>query len=282
MIPTLTKWNNEHNELIWGWYVRSGAQPHSVICLVHGFGEHSMRYYSWGQKFVAEGFAFFSWDHAGHGQSDGQRGHIRNMEQFYNEIDAAIDMCSELFPGAPVTLYGHSMGGNIALNYAIRNPERINLLIATSPWLELAKPTPALLRSAVSLLNIALPRLSLKAPLDPKTITHVEEEVHKYATDKLNHAKITPRLLHTITTMGSYAMQHACSVKKPTLMLHGSADSVTSFRATSQTALTMENCSFIPWKDMYHELHHETVRNDVFAIILEWLNGNLEAFNLHG
>ncbi len=281
MKPNIIKWNNEYNESIWGWYIRPNSQPHSVICLVHGYGEHSMRYHSWAQKFVAEGFAFFAWDHAGHGQSDGKKGHIRSMQQFINEIEVAIDKCNEIIPGSPITLYGHSMGGNIALNYAIKKQEKIKLLIATSPWLELAKPVSPILRFAVKVLSATLPSITLKAPLDPKAITHVEEEAYKYANDALNHTRITPRLLHTITQKGQFAMHRACKIRLPALMLHGNADSITSFRSTSQTALTMEKCSFIPWNGMYHELHHETVRNEVFSIMVEWLNGNLDSFDIH-
>jgi alpha-beta hydrolase superfamily lysophospholipase len=71
-------------------------------------------------------------------------------------------------------------------------------------------------------------------------------------------------------------MKNASKIGTPTLLLHGNADGITSFNATSQIAKIIEKCSFVPWKNMYHELHNETVREEVFNLIVQWLTGNLE------
>lgn len=276
MKPQTFTWKNECNESIFAWYLRPSSDPKSIILLVHGYGEHSSRYISWAHRFVAEGYAFLSWDHAGHGQSEGQRGHIKGMDQYFNEIITALAWANNSFPGVPITLYGHSMGGTIALNYAINNNANIKLLVVTSPWLQLAKPVSGILQGIVSIASSIVPRLSIKAPLDAKLISHVEEETQMYATDPLNHTKITPRLLHEIDKSGRYIMKNASKIGTPTLLLHGNADGITSFNATSQIAKIIEKCSFVPWKNMYHELHNETVREEVFNLIVQWLSGNLE------
>jgi alpha-beta hydrolase superfamily lysophospholipase len=276
MKPQTFAWKNEFSENIFAWYLRPSSDPKSIVLLVHGYGEHSLRYLHWAKSFVGEGHAFCSWDHAGHGQSEGQRGHIRSMEQFFNEITTALAWANNSFPGVPIVLYGHSMGGTIALNYAINSSAGIQLLIATSPWLQLAKPVSSILQGIVSIASTIAPRLTIKAPLDAKQISHVEEVTQMYATDPLNHTKITPRLLNEINQSGRFIMKNASGITTPTLLLHGSADGITSFQATSQIAEKIEKCSFVPWKNMYHELHNETVREEVFGLILQWLTGNLE------
>lgn len=276
MKPQTFNWKNEYNEKIAAWYMRPTSDPHSVICLVHGYGEHSLRYLHWASRFVSDGYAFLTWDHAGHGQSEGQRGHIRNFDQYLNEVSEALKKANEQFPGIPVTLYGHSMGGNIALNYTIQNSNALSLLIATSPWLELAKPVSGFVRGAVNVAASIFPRLTIKAPLNASDITHVKEEAEMYVTDPLNHAKITFKLLSEITKAGHAAMRNARSITIPTLMIHGSADKITSFKATSETAGKIAKCSFVPWFEMYHELHNETVRDDVYRMISEWLSGNID------
>jgi alpha-beta hydrolase superfamily lysophospholipase len=57
--------------------------------------------------------------------------------------------------------------------------------------------------------------------------------------------------------------------------MHGDADTVTSFRATRELAKSIAGCTFVPWMEMYHELHHETIRDLVFNRILDWIEKNL-------
>jgi len=128
----------------------------------------------------------------------------------------------------------------------------------------------------VKVLNRLAPGLQIAAPLDAAGISHVPEEVNKYKTDPLNHGKITPRLLTGISEAGEYALKHIGNLNKPFLLVHGDADPVTSFQASNQLFDSSKTCSFVPFKDMYHELHNETVRDEVFRMIKEWLSGNLE------
>lgn len=263
-------------EKLFAWYTKPSRNPRAIICLCHGWGEHSLRYTSWAEKFVHQEYAFLSWDHIGHGQSTGQRGHVPNYKVYMEEINLAINKANELFPGVPVVLYGHSMGGNIAINFALREINPFRLLIATSPWIKLTKKQPAILNGLVKFLNKTIPAFPISAPLNAEGISHIPEEVHKYKTDPLNHGKITPRLLTEITNSGEYALSNIASLKKPFLLLHGDEDPICSFSASSEMASKSDTCSFIPFKRMYHELHNETCRDEVFNIIKEWLSGNLD------
>lgn len=263
-------------EKLFAWYLNPTRAPRAVICLCHGWGEHSLRYVHWAERFVHQEYAFLSWDHYGHGQSPGQRGHIPNYKVYMEEVNLAINKANEMFPGVPVVLYGHSMGGNIAINFALREINPFRLLIATSPWIRLTKKQPAILNMAVKFLNKTIPAFPISAPLNPEGISHVPEEVHKYKTDPLNHGKITPRLVTVIAESGEYALANISRFKKPFLLLHGDEDPICSFKSSSEMAAKSSTCSFIPFKHMYHELHNETYREEVFNIIKEWLSGNLD------
>ena len=124
-------------EKLFAWYLKPTRSPRAVICLCHGWGEHSLRYLHWAERFVWQEYAFLSWDHYGHGQSMGKRGHIPSYKVYMEEVNLAINKANEIYPGIPVVLYGHSMGGNIAINFALREINPFRLLIATSHWLRL-------------------------------------------------------------------------------------------------------------------------------------------------
>lgn len=277
MEPIKQTWKTSRNKEIFSWYIQPVSKPKAVILLVHGFGEYSWRYKHWANKFAYTGYAFVSWDHCGHGLSDGRPGFIRNYEQFLLEIDLAITKTKELFPDIPIILYGHSMGGNIAINYAIRRTSPISLLIITSPWLELANPLPKYQEILIVLLMILLPRVTLKAPIKAEQISHDEEEVTKYRTDKLIHGIITPKLLMSIKVAGKYAQKNANKIKIPTLLMHGNADSITSCKATMNMARLIPNATYLEWPSLFHELHKETKQNEIFMNISEWIEHYLPA-----
>ena len=260
---------------IFAWYSSQSLIPQAVICLCHGWGEHSLRYTSWAQRFVAKNYAFIAWDHYGHGQSDGKKGHIPNYNIFMEEVKLIMRKASQLFPSVPIVLYGHSMGGNIAINFALTEKQP-GLLIATSPWIRLANEPSPILRFFVSILNRIAPALQIKAPVNPNGMSHSKSVVEHYKTDPLNHGKITPRLLTEITKAGKYAIANIAQLDKPFLLLHGDADSIASYHTSAGLLKNCKTCSFIPFKDMYHELHNEDkVKDEVFGIICEWISGNI-------
>lgn len=262
-------------EKIFAWYAQPTRAPRAIICLCHGWGEHSLRYKDWAQRFIDQEYAFFSWDHIGHGQSDGKRGHVKNYNVFMEEINLVLNKVSQINPSVPVVLYGHSMGGNLVINFAIRENSPFTLLIATSPWIKLTKKNPPILNLAVKVLNRVAPALQFKAPLDSKGICQVAEVVSGYKKDPLNHGKITPRLVTVMDEAGEYALANIERLNRPFLLIHGDADPVASFDASSELHAKSKTCSFIPFKDMYHELHNEPIKDDLFNIIKEWLSGNL-------
>ncbi|HNS30597.1 MAG TPA: lysophospholipase [Tenuifilaceae bacterium] len=263
-------------ENIYAWHLSPHSSPIAVICLCHGWGEHSLRYKHWADRFVANGYGFFAWDHYGHGQSDGLQGHIKSYEIFMEEVNLALSKASTLFPGCPLVLYGHSMGGNIAINFAIREGTKYQLLIATSPWLKLVKNSSGFLNFLVKLLNLLVPSLQIKAPVKAEDISHVPEVVESYKTDPLNHGKITPRLMSEMNKASRYAMNNIDKMKDPFLLIHGVQDPITRYEESYKLSQRASNCSFIPFRDMYHELHNETISTEIFRVISEWISGNLE------
>lgn len=275
MTPVDLLWVTPRNHKLFAWHVSPESTPKALILLVHGHGEHSRRYLHWAEKFVDNGYAFLSWDHYGHGHSDGQRGHIGHYEQLLLEIDFAVTKANEFFPNVPIILYGHSMGGNIVLNHAIRRCCGVNAVIATSPWLKLTRPVPTYLDFFMSLFNYIAPYIPIKSTVLPSEISHLEEEVKKYKKDPLIHNKITPRLYVSIRRAGIYVLKYAKRIKVPLLLMHGEVDMITSFDASKEISTKIDNCTFIPWPNMYHELHNETVRGLVFEAITKWIDSKV-------
>ena len=63
----------------------------------------------------SQGFLVFGHDHVGHGQSEGERALVGDMGQLTNPV---VQHCREKvdqYPGVPLFIIGHSMGGLINL-----------------------------------------------------------------------------------------------------------------------------------------------------------------------
>ncbi|HNV52797.1 MAG TPA: alpha/beta hydrolase, partial [Tenuifilaceae bacterium] len=115
-----------------------------------------------------------------------------------------------------------------------------------------------------------------KSPITPEQITHVDEEVRKYATDPLIHGRITPRLYTAITDAGKYALKNSHRIKIHALLMHGSADTVTSASATNKVSSSIPNATYIEWPELYHEIHNEEVKSEVFNQIKDWIEKQLK------
>ncbi|MCF8381307.1 MAG: lysophospholipase [Bacteroidales bacterium] len=243
-----------------------------TILLVHGLGEHSGRYKRWAELFTEKGFNVLALDLQGHGKSDGKRGHVRSIEKYLDEIDLLFSEGKVLFPESKFILYGHSMGGNLVLNHVIRRNHPVAALISTSPWLKLTNPPSDFLITLVSFLKKIIPSFTIPNGLNADDISHDPEIARYYISDPLNHNKISFRLFYEINQAGLHALRNVYKINYPFLLLHGTADNITSPKASEEYVRnTTKRTRLKLWEGQYHELHNELIYKEVFNYIIEWL-----------
>jgi len=251
----------------------SPDKAQTVILLIHGWGEHAMRYDHWAKRFNEKNYAFVAYDLRGHGKSGGKRGHVPNYETFMTDISTMIVEVKKTFPSIPVILYGHSMGGNLVLNYAVRQKPDIKAVIATSPWLKLATEPPKILLATGKFINNFYPAFTLSSDLDASGISHDPVEVKKYKTDPLNHNKISVRLVDEIYKSGEWVTSQGEKLQLPVLVMHGSGDKITDHKKSIEfVEKSKGKVSIKIWNDLYHEMHNEPERTDVFNYLINWLD----------
>ena len=95
---------------------RPEGEVSALVFLCHGYAERLAPYYETlaveGNK---RGFLCFGHDHVGHGVSEGERVQISDMAEYVDPVITHCTTMSNKYPGVPLFMVGHSMGGLITL-----------------------------------------------------------------------------------------------------------------------------------------------------------------------
>ncbi len=114
----------------------------AAVQINHGMAEHAARYARFADDLTLAGFAVFAHDHRGHGGTtapDAPLGVFAAQDGFDKVIAdtlAVNDLICDRDPETPVVCFGHSMGAIIALNFALRHPDRVAALACWNAGVE--------------------------------------------------------------------------------------------------------------------------------------------------
>lgn len=252
------------------------ASPRGAVVVVHGLGEHSGRYAGLARRLDSEGVSMYAPDLRGHGLSGGRRGHAASFETYLTDLEQTLAVARTAAAGRPVILFGHSMGGLVALRYAQSRPEpRLAGLILSAPQIVLADPPPAWLRAVASIVGAVVPILPLSNRLDAEDLSHDPREIRAYRDDPLVHDRITPRLFREMERAMAAAVRDVRNVRVPAvLLLIPGADPIVDPRATREMAVALRAVTSVEVREypgLFHEPLHETERDRVIADIAHWV-----------
>ena len=253
------------------------GEAKAVITLIHGFGEHSGRYPHVAEALTAEGYALVTGDHRGHGRSQGLRGHTPSYDALMGDIAGLLDEAAQGFPNRPRFIYGHSMGGNLTLNYVLRRRPQLDGVVVTAPWLRLAFEPPRWKVAIGRAMNQIYPALLQDTGQDLDGLSRDAAVGRAYAADPLVHSKMSARMFTGLHAAGLWALEHAAEFPLPLLLMHGGADPITSALASREFAAKAPQCTFKAWDGLYHEIHNEPEQQQIFAAIIRWLNERMPA-----
>lgn len=252
-------------------------QVKAVIGIVHGMGEHTGFYTHVAESFTAEGYAVLAFDQRGHGLTEGKRGDSPNYEALLEGVEFLLAEMDRRHPDLAKFLYGHSMGGNVTLNYLLKQKPKITGAVVAGPWLKLVFKPPPLSEFIGWIAEQTSPGHTNVYSLAARRGTSDPEMIRRYVEDPLRHGRITPRFFLGVQRAGLWALAHAEELEVPLLLLHGGDDRITSSKASRQFALRAGSlCTYREWAGFRHELHNELGRKEVFDFVFRWLLESLK------
>ncbi|NEP15770.1 MAG: alpha/beta fold hydrolase [Leptolyngbya sp. SIO4C1] len=244
----------------------------ATLVILHGLGGHSGLFGNVVKALVSQGVGVYSFDARGSGRSPGQRGHVNRWREYREDVAHCLAMVKLQWPDIPCFLMGHSLGGIVALDYAIRHPEQLDGLIVTAPPLG-TSGVSGLRLTIGRVLSQLWPRFSLSTGLKHVPPSRDRAVIIAYAHDPLRHCQGTARLATEFIRTNRWLQTHALELKVPLLLLHGSDDRVAlieSSRAFFET-LTLADKEFHEYAGAYHELHDDINHDEVLSDLARWL-----------
>lgn len=255
-----------------GRYWKPNGYPRAVICLIHGIGEHSGRYHNWAGKFCSEGFMVYSVDLRGHGLSEGKRGHIDHLSNYLDDIYSLVRRVKHNWEDLPLFIYGHSMGGNLVLNFLLRKRQDFSGAIVTSPWLKLVKPPSPFFRKLAVSLDKVFPKLIFHTGIKSSQLTSDANQQSESDKDPLMHGCISLRLFNELNKSAVELIERSSRLTIPVFFAHGTKDEITDFETTRQLADKIGGSAFFySASDARHEIHREPVADKLFINITTWM-----------
>lgn len=250
--------------------------PKAVVILAHGLAEHSGRYGHVAEHLVAHGYAVYALDHRGHGRSQGRRAQVDRMDYVVDDMHRFAARVRLDQPGKALFLLGHSMGGGIALAYALNYQDELSGIVLSSPAVLFEGVSPLQAR-AVRILSALAPGMPLLV-LDGTAVSRDPEVVRAYDGDPLNYrGKIPVRTVAELTRSAEQLQGKLGSLRLPVLLLHGTEDRLVDAKASRlvHDRASSPDKTLRLYEGLFHEVFNEPERDRVLADLSGWLDRHL-------
>ena len=248
------------------------------VAIVHGFTEHSGRYFAFAERLAAAGFNVAAFDLRGHGRSEGLRCLVRRFDEYLADLDLFIQLVDKRANGKPIWLFGHSLGGLIAVLWCITRQPKLAGLVLSGPALQVRSDLFPWLQRLADVGSLIVPRLRLTR-MGSRFISRDPAVIEAFRNDPLVfHGRFPVCSGAEILRAGRIAMSLLERVRLPLLILHGTADRVADVAASQELDRRAESSdkTLRLYPGLYHEVLNEPERKQVLADVLAWLDERKE------
>ena len=252
-------------------------RPRALVAITHRLGEHSGRYAALAGVLAQNRFTVAALDLPGNGEAPGPRGDTSSWSRLRDVVVPSMFTLPRGMPGQPpelpVVLFGHSMGGLLALDFALSHPRSLLGVVACAPAVRTAQPPAVKLAMAWVASKIA-PAAGFPNGLDEDAISRDREVVALRESDPLVHDRISPRMYFAMLEAQKRVMNGARGLAVPALLLQATADRWVDPRGTLEfNAAAPDNMvRLFTYRDAYHEVFNDLARDLAIRDLLDWLD----------
>ncbi len=252
----------------------AGQPMRGTVVIVHGLGEHGGRYLNLVRPLLAEGYACYAQDHQGFGRSGGKPGHVNRFSDYLLDLKRTVEMARREGGALPLTLYGHSMGGLIAVRYLQVYGPTVDLAIIGSP--ALGVPGGRVGRGMTALLQVmskAYPSFTIDNR-GSEPVSRDPEIIAEFDHDPLGNRLITARWATEMMTAQAQWAKNMHTITMPILVMQGMQDRLVLPSLTQQffRQIPAADKTIYLYPEHFHELHNDLDRDKPLGDLAAWLN----------
>lgn len=240
----------------------------ATVLLLHGLGEHSGRYEHVGDQMATAGLDVHAYDQRGNGGSGGPRGHVERWSQLQDDLAGRLQRARASMQHGPLVLYGHSLGGLLALGYLLTDRPKPDLAVLSAPGLD--STLPGWKKTLAPILGKIAPTLRIPNGVDGRTLSRDPSVASKLAADRDAVDSSSARFGAESFAEQARVRRDYASLTIPTLVIHGLDDGLVPETA-SVVLGTLPNVERRTYPGLRHELHNEPEGPVVIAEVIAWI-----------
>ncbi|WP_404315308.1 lysophospholipase [Prescottella equi] len=257
---------------------RPDGPPTGILLLAHGLGEHARRYDHVVERLVGLGLVVYAPDHRGHGRSGGKRIELHDWSEFLDDLHRLSAVATAENPGLQRFLLGHSMGGAIALSYALDHQDELSGLILSAPAVDVVGGKPRVVIEIGKILGRFAPGIPVET-LDAKSVSRDPAVVAAYESDPLvHHGKVKAGIARGMILAAESFPARLPSLTIPVLLLHGTEDRLADVSGSRMIAAHAgsKDLTLKTYDGLFHEVFNEPEQEKVLDDLVDWLRPRLE------
>ena len=253
------------------YYRTATGAAHRTLLVVHGLSEHGGRYDHVARLFVERGWRVIIGDLRGHGRSGGAPTHVRDFHRYVRDLESIRSR----FGADPehTALLGHSMGGLVAIHYALSNPDNLAALALSSPLLRIGVPIPRRTLALGRMLSLVVPRARFRSTVDPAHTTRCEAALADRAADPLIRRSVTAGLFFAMQSALTTAWEAAPAIQLPVYIAQAGGDRIVDPDAAIEWTRRLGSgdvhCRQLP--EQFHEILNEPEWAATAHAMADWL-----------
>lgn len=268
--------------LVW-----DAPDPRGILIGVHGGLAHAGDFVTPALHFKAQGWTTVSFELRGH--SEQKRVHIDRFSDFVLDLDLMVRQVRQWWPGLPVFIMGHSMGGLIGAHFGLQlcrqmNPalelqsqvEDIRGYIFSSPYWANAIAVNPFLKKLSGVLSRCVP--TMKAPLQDFTdvLTHDSAITARHRTDEQDNIRASEATIRFGSELLIAQQQLSQSISRwnlPVYVILAGQDKLADTPQVQRYIESMQgdDVTKVVYPENYHENLNEINRDVVYRGVRDWL-----------
>jgi alpha-beta hydrolase superfamily lysophospholipase len=250
-----------------------GQPVRGIVVLVHGLRDYSLRMEELAAALTSKGFAVVAQDHRGHGYSGGARQRFDSIEQLEADVDLAVADARTQYPGVPVFVFGHSMGGLVAARYALDHQAQLAGVVVSGGALAFDDKVTDGQKSAARFFGAVLPGLPAQDLDDDAFVTSAQTRAAFMADPHITHEKLPARSARALVDGIEALADRRAELTLPVLFIHGGNDTITPIAGSEAFVKLAKSAdkTFTLYPGQRHDLAHEADHAKVVADVAGWV-----------